>query len=199
MKTIKLSDWCEKTGIKYLTAWRWFSSGRMPVYAYQTDTGTILVEDDEMNLNNVKSENFITDQNNTISMFLKKTVEFSKNNSTIEDFAAWILFTFFLKLKNSQELPKYSRNKPKSEDVQKHIQQFIKPKGEKPKPNMFMASEEVLEEIAKADGLTTEDASLRITEAVQNRSDIPVMVANTIPGLNEALLEIVNPTLSLFN
>lgn len=38
-----LKTWAKKQGINYRTALRWFHSGKMPVQAYQTDTGTIIV------------------------------------------------------------------------------------------------------------------------------------------------------------
>jgi predicted site-specific integrase-resolvase len=44
---VKLSDWAEKQGIDYMTAWRWFKQGKMPVKAIQTPSGTILVEDNK--------------------------------------------------------------------------------------------------------------------------------------------------------
>src|SRR5208337_4921235 len=58
-------------------------------------------------------------------LFLKKTVEFSKNNSTVEDFAAYVISNFQLKLNNTTESPRYSRNKPQPEDVQNHFKQFL--------------------------------------------------------------------------
>jgi hypothetical protein len=53
---MKLSDWCKKQGIKYLTGYRWFKSGKMPdgVHAHQTPSGTILVDEvSYMTFNNV--------------------------------------------------------------------------------------------------------------------------------------------------
>lgn len=41
---MKLADWARRQGIHYMTAWRWFKAGKLPVSAYQTPTGTILVE-----------------------------------------------------------------------------------------------------------------------------------------------------------
>jgi hypothetical protein len=95
MKTIKLADWCEKTGVKYLTAWRWFNAGEMPVHSYQTESGTILVEDKD------------SSDEQAISVYLKKMSEINQNNGTVEDFAAWTLSTFSLQLKEpiSKELP----------------------------------------------------------------------------------------------
>ena len=120
MKTIKLTEWCAEKSINYLTAYRWFKAGKFPEHAYQTDSGTILVEDTD----NAKQ---IEDNSNAMAVFLKKTVEFSKNNSTVEDFAAYVISTFQLKIIETlvSESPLYSKNKPKTEDIQKHFQKFI--------------------------------------------------------------------------
>ncbi len=42
---MKLSDWARKQGVSYLTAWRWFKAGKLPVPARQLPSGTILVEE----------------------------------------------------------------------------------------------------------------------------------------------------------
>ena len=43
---MKLSDYAEKVGVNYRTAWRWFRTGK--IAGYQMDTGTIIItEDDE--------------------------------------------------------------------------------------------------------------------------------------------------------
>jgi len=42
---VKLSDWACRQGVSYLTAWRWFKSGKHPVPARQLPSGTILVEE----------------------------------------------------------------------------------------------------------------------------------------------------------
>jgi len=43
---MKLSDYAQKTGISYRTAWRWFKMGQ--IAGYQMDTGTIIItESDE--------------------------------------------------------------------------------------------------------------------------------------------------------
>lgn len=47
---MKLSNWAKKQGINYGTALKWFHDGRIP-NAYQLDTGTILVDSDEVNPN----------------------------------------------------------------------------------------------------------------------------------------------------
>jgi putative resolvase len=42
---MKLSQWAKKQGIAYLTAYRWFKTGKLPAAAIQLESGTILVED----------------------------------------------------------------------------------------------------------------------------------------------------------
>lgn len=117
MTKIKLKEWADKHGLSYLTANRHFHAGMIPG-ATQLDSGTILVEDDSL------EQNMAPSSTDAMSLFIKKTVEFSKNNSTIEDFAAYIVATFQLKLQGSDS-PRYSKNRPKPEDVQKHFQQFL--------------------------------------------------------------------------
>jgi putative resolvase len=43
---MKLSDWAKEQGISYLTAWRWFKEGKLPVPATKTPSGSILVNVD---------------------------------------------------------------------------------------------------------------------------------------------------------
>lgn len=161
---MKLSNWAKKQGISYITAWRWFNEGRLPVKAYRSDSGTIIVQDESESSEQVMGN---PQSNDVMSMVLKKTVEFSKNNGTVEDFAAWILSTFALRLNTGTDSPKYSRVKPKPEDIQKHFQQFLKTKGDKPKLGSFVASEEALNEIVRSDGLDNDEklaATLEVTD-----------------------------------
>jgi hypothetical protein len=171
---MKLKDWADKTGIKYLTAYRWFRAGTLPVKAYQTDSGTIIVQDESETSEQVMGN---PQSNDIMSIVLRKTVEFSKANGTVEDFAAWVLSNFSLKLNNHPDHPKYSRQKPKPEEVQKHFQQFLKPKGEKPKPNMFVAGEETLEAIAINDGLSSNEA----------------LTSASVPELKDSFSELITP------
>ncbi len=153
---MKLADWAEKQGIAYLTAYRWFKANKLPVKAYQSESGTIIVQDDAEVLSEpLVSEN--TMNNDAMSLFLKKTVEFSKNNAPIEDFAAYILSTFILQVNYGPQNPKYSKNKPKSEDIQNHFKKFIS-KVEKPKANIFVPNQESMDDlIAQSDLLAKEE------------------------------------------
>ena len=181
---MKLSNWAKKQGISYITAWRWFNEGKLPVKAYRSDSGTIIVQDESETSEQVMVN---PQSNDVMSMVLKKTVEFSKSNGTIEDFAAWVLSTFALKLNGTTESPRYSRQKPKAEEVQKHFQQFLKPKGEKPKPNMFVAGEETLEEIARTDGVDSA-AQARIAETLTEFDPSPFSASANVALLQTLLI-----------
>lgn len=170
---MKLSDWAKKQGIAYLTAYRWFKDKKLPVHAYQSESGTIIVQDDEETLSEQQMAGSNSNNNDVMSLFLKKTVEFSKNNATIEDFAAYILSNFTLKINYGPESPKYSKNKPKAEDVQRHFQQFLKPKGEKPKPQMFVAEPEALDELLSDPELVNENSFARVDDSIQTMSINP--------------------------
>jgi putative resolvase len=41
---VKLSEWAECQGVHCMTAWRWWKAGKLPVPAYQTASGSIIVE-----------------------------------------------------------------------------------------------------------------------------------------------------------
>ena len=92
MARIKLSEYCKQNGISYLTGYRWFKDGKLPVNAIQTDSGTILVDVPE-----------ITNERD-INLFLQKAFEFSQNNASINDFAAHIISNFSLK-SNTVNIP----------------------------------------------------------------------------------------------
>lgn len=162
---MKLSDWAKKQGIAYLTAYRWFKDKKLPVHAYQSESGTIIVQDDEETLSEQQMAGSNSNNGDVMSLFLKKTVEFSKNNATIEDFAAYIISNFTLKINYGPDSPKYSKNKPKAEDVQRHFQQFLKPKGEKPKPKMFVAEPETLDELLSDPELVNENSFARVNDS----------------------------------
>src|ERR671911_1318676 len=40
---MKLSEWADRQGVHYMTAWRWWKAGKLPVPAYQTPSGSIIV------------------------------------------------------------------------------------------------------------------------------------------------------------
>ncbi len=41
---MKLSEWAKQEGIHYMTAWRWWRDGKLPVPVHQAPSGTIIVE-----------------------------------------------------------------------------------------------------------------------------------------------------------
>lgn len=127
---MKLKDWAKKEGISYQTAYRWFKAGSLPVKAYQSESGTIIVQDEEGSSPEHHNMNRLSGSPDAMSVFLKKTVEFSKANYSIEDFAAYVIANFQLKINPAAPdmSLKYSKNKPSQNEVNKHFQQFIKPK-----------------------------------------------------------------------
>lgn len=183
---MKLSDWAKTQGISYLTAYRWFKDGKLPVEAYQSESGTIIVKDSSNTSESPMPNNNQT--NDSMSVFLKKTIEFSKSNSSVEDFAAYVLSNFSLKLNNVQESsPKYSKNKPKSEDIQKHFQQFLKSKdeGSKPKPSMFVTDSDTL------DKLVANDEAGIIPTVTLNNVTIPGAVTQ-LPGMQTLVSDLAS-------
>jgi hypothetical protein len=138
MPKIKLKEWAGRNNLSYITANRHFHAGLIP-NATQLNSGTILVEDDTLEQTMANT----TGTNDAMSTFLKKTVEFSKNNSTVEDFAAFVISNFQLKLNGQTDVPRYSKNKPKSEEVQKHFKQFLP---DKEKEEQLKAIKNVLKE-----------------------------------------------------
>lgn len=183
---MKLADWARKQGIAYLTAYRWFRDGKLPVKAYQSDSGTIIVDDEDASTMELPMTSNVGAPNNDIfSIVLRKVVEFSKNNATVEDFAAYILSNFSLKLNSTVESPRYSKNKPRSEDIQRHFQQFI-PKGEKPKPNMFVTDP------ADFDGLVAEDEHKHPTKITSISATNNSEIASIDNSLYNELFEVFN-------
>jgi len=170
---MKLKEWADKHKLSYLTANRQFHAGLIP-NAFQMASGTILVDDEywEQDMANNTS-------GDAISLFLKKTVEFSKNNSTVEDFAAYVISNFQLKLNGTVETPRYSRNKPQPEDVQNHFKQFLPNKEsqehlkaiknlikEGPQPGDIVVSPDMMDEFNAAVMLTEQEALNLINEDV---------------------------------
>lgn len=148
MANIKLSDYCKKNGISYITGYRWFKDGKLPVKASQTDSGTILVEDDA-----TPTPPVVDGATDATALFLKKTLEYSKNNSSIEDFAAYIFSTFKLKLQTQSDPlpPRYSKVKPKPEDIQDHFKKVLDQTShtkEKPKPHMYIPDPKTWESLS---------------------------------------------------
>lgn len=197
MPKMKLADWARVNGLSYITAHRHFHAGMIP-NAHQLDSGTILVEVESPEQNMAGSSS-----NDAMSLFLKKTVEFSKNGASVEDFAAYVISNFSLKLASASEGPRYSRQKPKSEDVQKHFKQFI-PTGEKPKTNSFVMDPEAFadEPIAKVDiskNVSQEELVKEFEQAVKYGSPVaPRSYAeDVVPGFTPTAVEVNTNTAAM--
>lgn len=50
---MKLSVWAKKVGLTYMTAFRLFQAGKLPVKAIQLSTGTILIEEPQLESNRI--------------------------------------------------------------------------------------------------------------------------------------------------
>jgi hypothetical protein len=135
----------------------------LPVPAYQTESGTIIVQDDSENMEICMAAD--NQPTNVMSLLLKKTVEFSKNNATIEDFAEYIISNFSLKLNSEVVSPKYSKVKPKSEDIQKHFQRFMKPKDEVDKLSKI---KEIIKNPNPKDAITGEELQKYIFDCLND-------------------------------
>lgn len=155
---MKLSDWADKQGIKYLTAYRWFKAGKMPVPCYQTESGTIIVHVPEKNM----QDDQLSSQ--AVSQFLKKTVEFSNAKTSIEDFAAYVLSNYKLENSGAEESEVQKSAKGTKDMISPHSSQhfnkFLKKNDKKPELNMFLINEQSLETItlASADASSSEEA-----------------------------------------
>ncbi|HEY5267950.1 MAG TPA: hypothetical protein VII94_02355 [Candidatus Saccharimonadales bacterium] len=174
MTKIKLKEWAEKNSISYLTANRHFHAGMIPG-AVQLDSGTILVEDDSPEHN--MASNISGD---AMSLFLKKTVEYSKNNSTVEDFAAYVISNFQLRLNGVYESHK---NRNKSEEAQKHFQQFLPDKQKidylkavKNSLSHGKVAGDVVPAAASPDSSTLEEFSHSVLEVSDNLNEIMLNV-----------------------
>lgn len=56
---MKLSTWAKQQGICYMTAWRWFRQGVIPVKATQLSTGTIIIQEENKNASSFTKRNVI--------------------------------------------------------------------------------------------------------------------------------------------
>jgi hypothetical protein len=164
MTKIKLKEWADRHDLSYLTANRHFHAGMIPG-AVQLDSGTILVEDDSLEQSMANPSH-----GDAMSLFLKKTVEFSKNNSTVEDFAAFIISNFQIRLNTTPDSPKYSRRKPEADEVQKHFQQFL--------PN-----KESVEHLKAVKTLLKEGK--QAGDVVPAEAALPVAATSSVDGLSE--------------
>lgn len=172
---MKLSDWARKQGIAYLTAYRWFKDNKLPVKAYQTESGTIIVEDEEVLEMSPSVDSSGIDSADVMSLFLRKTVEFSKNDASVEDFAAWVISTFSLNFFSSETKPKYSRLKPPASQVMERYSKMIN-KGEKPKAQMFIPNNP-----KDLDKLIDNDENLSAQDLIDGLADLNCALIKTEP------------------
>lgn len=204
MAMIKLSDWCKKHGIKYLTGYRWFRDGKMPVNAYQTATKTILVDDTDFNFDECDVSDLLEENTDSspIAMLLKETINIGKMGASAEDLAAYVVTNFNLEWKHTSEklhpaLVKAPRIKPASAEAQGHFQKFLTKPTKKPAPNMFLIDEQTLNEISEVDTgsfltaeLVDKFRSANVLEQPVNKS---MSVSNVSSLVNAMQAEICTP------
>lgn len=72
---MKLSEWAGKHNMSYITAYRWFKSGKLPVKASQDPTtGTIILDEEETCKINIKNEEEFSEET---CDFIDKILRFS--------------------------------------------------------------------------------------------------------------------------
>jgi len=188
MRHIKLKDFCEKNSISYSSGHRWFHAGQIPG-AYQTGSGTILVPIED------GSDKPAESKTDVMTLVLKKTVELSKSDGTLEDFASWVISTFTLKLK-SDDAPKYSKVRPDPKDIQDHFKKFF-PSAEKPKP--YTATDEenkalidalnspdvevMVNPVSEIDNKIVSDKTSESVASICNSSSVPVNSSNLLTSI----------------
>lgn len=82
---MKLSIWAKKQGVSYKTAWRWFKDGNLPVPAKQTSSGTILVQEEIVNPNQVAIYARVSssDQKNDLDKQVSRLVLFANSQNLV--------------------------------------------------------------------------------------------------------------------
>ncbi len=134
---MKLSDWARENNVAYLSAYRMFKDGKLPVKAFQDVKGMIYIGDAPQSFN--ESEEIMNNPE-VMSEFLKKSFEFTRNNSSIEDFACYVLSNFKL-----SSIPFSKKEEVKiNSATQNHYKEYLNPYNSrlKPTPNMYVFSEE---------------------------------------------------------
>lgn len=79
---MKLSIWAKKQGVSYRTAWRWFKEGKLPVFAVQTKSGTILIKEETLQQHSVAIYARVSsnDQKQDLNRQVARLVTFANSN-----------------------------------------------------------------------------------------------------------------------
>lgn len=148
---MKLKDWADKEGISYITAYRWFKAGKLPVQAYQAESGTIIVEEEVVEAaENVMPS--VKSNDSPVAQIIKKAVEISKSGASVEDLATFVISNFKLSEHEVSEAPpaRRARMKPTKEMTENHFKKFMKNPKSKPEAQMFLVNENDLENVVAA-------------------------------------------------
>lgn len=79
---MKLSKWAKEQGISYITAFRWFHAGKLPVESYRTPSGGIFVKLPKSNDNKSSLKTYSYSR---VSTYQKKD-DLKRQSKRIEDF-----------------------------------------------------------------------------------------------------------------
>lgn len=103
---MKLGDWAKKENLSYMTCYRWFKEGKLPPTikkAYQTETGTIMVELNDDNINQPS-------ETDPVSKLLNKAFEYTQEQKSIFDFTSYVVTNFYISEKEKQKPEKEKSN-----------------------------------------------------------------------------------------
>jgi hypothetical protein len=112
---MKLKDWAVKTGIDYQTAYRWFKDNKLPVRAYQSKSGSIIVDEE-----NIMPQEKKETSSEVVSKLIHTAMEYTKNKSSILDYMGWITDEFILEAKPSKVLVNKIAKKDKITEIDYH-------------------------------------------------------------------------------
>ncbi len=200
MTRIKLKEYCDRNSISYNTGYRWFKEGKLPVKAFQLETGTILVEDESYSAERAEQQ-MPSNTQEVISSLMKKTIELSANNSTIADFAAYILSNFSL----TPMAPKILKVKPEPEDIQTYYSDIINKSKQTVTaqgiPILTTVNSEVASELEM--GMLIDknlpEKDVNITSDSTDKSLDPEFVKELIESADPQLIEDVTKSVQLIN
>lgn len=199
---MKLKDWADREGIAYITAYRWFKAGKLPVNAYQADSGTIIVEDEmpETSGINIVDNQKLSDS--PVSQLIKKAVEISKAGAPVEDLATFIISNFKLEKHEVPEvITRRARMKPTKEMTEGHFKKFLKSDKAKPEAKMFLVNEDELDNVVAASeqasaiegGLKVEfTGAQNFGKVLASNSVITPQVQSIVSDMNTAMQSLPN-------
>lgn len=83
---MKLSEWAKQNGLTYKTAWNLFKENKLPVKTIQLESGTILIEEDNKDLIQIKNH-----INKTVKFFINEFCDKEKSIELLKKFEEEII------------------------------------------------------------------------------------------------------------